>query len=207
MKYLVLAILWITWCTVHSGMITLAVTNYLKEEWGERFRFYRMIFNLIAGATVVPIVLYEFFIAGPAYFDWTGTLWIVRIVLVIAAVLLFLSGGRQYDMLEFLGIRQIEEKVSHQTISETGGLSTHGVLGMVRHPWYLGGIILLWSRELNGASLTTNLILSAYLVIGAFLEEKKLLVEFGDTYRDYQKKVSMFLPVKWVLSKFKRKAV
>jgi beta-lactamase class D len=43
-----------------------------------------------------------------------------------------------------------------------------------------------------------NLVLSAYLVIGTLLEERKLMLEFGKEYRDYQGRVSMFLPIKWL---------
>jgi protein-S-isoprenylcysteine O-methyltransferase Ste14 len=35
-------------------------------------------------------------------------------------------------------------------------------------------------------------------VVGAFLEERKLVRIFGEEYRDYQQKVSMFIPVKWL---------
>lgn len=40
--------------------------------------------------------------------------------------------------------------------------------------------------------------LSAYLVIGALLEERRLVAEFGDAYRRYQEKVSIGFPLKWL---------
>ncbi len=48
------------------------------------------------------------------------------------------------------------------------------------------------------AVLLTNPVLTAYLVIGTFLEERKLVVEFGDQYRQYQREVPMLFPVKWM---------
>ena len=39
---------------------------------------------------------------------------------------------------------------------------------------------------------------SGYFVAGAVLEERKLKVQFGQDYVDYQRKVSMFFPVKWL---------
>jgi protein-S-isoprenylcysteine O-methyltransferase Ste14 len=44
-------------------------------------------------------------------------------------------------------------------------------------------------------------VLSLYLVIGAFLEERKLLKEFGDDYRLYKNRVSMLFPWKWIKKK------
>ena len=48
------------------------------------------------------------------------------------------------------------------------------------------------------------LILTVYLIIGTFLEERKLVYEFGDQYRNYQKQVSMLLPLKWLNLKFRK---
>ena len=42
--------------------------------------------------------------------------------------------------------------------------------------------------------LVTNLVLTAYFVIGAILEERKLVAEFGEEYREYQKRVPMLVP-------------
>ena len=46
-----------------------------------------------------------------------------------------------------------------------------------------------------------NTVLTIYLVIGTILEEKKLIIELGDHYRDYIDRVSMLFPAKWVFSK------
>ncbi len=59
-------------------------------------------------------------------------------------------------------------------------------------------LIFLWTGNLNIATLTTNLVLSAYIVVGTHLEERKLVIEFGDEYRRYQDQVSMFIPMKWL---------
>jgi protein-S-isoprenylcysteine O-methyltransferase Ste14 len=48
-------------------------------------------------------------------------------------------------------------------------------------------------------------ILTAYLIVGTLLEEKKLVREFGMEYRAYQARVSMFLPYKWVKSKIRKR--
>lgn len=49
--------------------------------------------------------------------------------------------------------------------------------------------------------MVVNVVLTAYILIGTVLEERKLALEFGDEYKEYQKKVSMFLPAKWVRSR------
>ena len=58
-------------------------------------------------------------------------------------------------------------------------------------------LALLWGLpELTDVSLVTRLILSAYLVIGARLEERKLIERYGEPYRAYRRRVPMFFPWK-----------
>jgi protein-S-isoprenylcysteine O-methyltransferase Ste14 len=71
-----------------------------------------------------------------------------------------------------------------------------GILGRVRHPWYSGAILLLWFRSLDGAGLVTSLVLTAYLVAGTLLEERKLVMEYGEEYERYQREVPMLIP--WI---------
>jgi len=54
---------------------------------------------------------------------------------------------------------------------------------------------------LDVSGLITNIILTIYLVVGTVLEERKLLMEYGEDYRQYQKKVSMLIPFKYLKSK------
>jgi protein-S-isoprenylcysteine O-methyltransferase Ste14 len=131
---------------------------------------------------------------------WEGPLRIVQYFLITVAAILILAGMRRYSMLQFLGIRQIFQR-SGGAMTASGKVDSSGSLGVLRHPWYLAVFILLWAKDLNLAGIAVNLVLSGYLVIGTFLEERKLILEFGDEYRDYQRRVSMFIPLKWIKSR------
>ncbi len=129
---------------------------------------------------------------------------VFQALLLIGAVLLFFAGARHYDMLQFLGLRQIIMGTSQSVLTETGKLETTGILGITRHPWYLGTIMLIWARGLDVSALITNVTITIYLIVGTFLEEGKLLIEYGEEYREYQKKVSMLIPFKYVRSRIQR---
>ena len=86
-------------------------------------------------------------------------------------------------------------------ITDTGELDTSGVLGITRHPWYLATLLLIWARPMDVSAIIVNVILSAYLIVGTCLEEKKLVREFGEKYLAYQREVSMLIPYKWLKSK------
>lgn len=200
MKMVMLAVLWIIWCAVHSGMISVTATGYLKRWLGTRFRIYRLVFNLVALLTVIPVMVYEQWLRGPMLFRWEGFLILFQMILLISAILLFLAGARHYDLLQFSGFRQLKTGSSHNALTETGELDTNGILDITRHPWYLGGILIIWTRDIDISALVTNIILTLYFIVGTVLEERKLLIEYGDDYRRYQEKVSMLIPIKWLLS-------
>jgi protein-S-isoprenylcysteine O-methyltransferase Ste14 len=122
---------------------------------------------------------------------------------VVWALLFFVGGARRYDLAQFLGIRQVRENNACSILTDDWRLDTGGILGMVRHPWYAGGILIVWARNLDMATILTNLVITVYFFIGAFLEERKLLAEFGEEYVDYQQRVSMFFPFKWAIQKLR----
>lgn len=196
-----LAVLWIIWCALHSSMISVTATGYLKRRLGgRRFRIYRLIFNLVALVTVIPVIVYEQWLRGPMIFRWEGFLIVFQVILLISALLLFLAGARHYDLLQFSGLRQIKTGTSHNALTETGELDTTGILDITRHPWYLGAILFIWARQIDISALVTNIILTLYFIVGTVLEERKLQIEYGADYRRYQEKVSMLIPIKWLLS-------
>ena len=86
-------------------------------------------------------------------------------------------------------------------LTDTGELDTSGVMGITRHPWYFASILFIWARQMDVSAILVNVILTSYLIIGAHLEEKKLIGEFGEKYLAYQKRVSMLIPYKWLKSK------
>ena len=194
MKYLLLAVLWIFWCALHSLMISQTVVSGLKERYGGRYRYYRIFYNLVSILTLIPVLIYSGSLQGAPFFAWSGPWRPVQFLLALGALALFYAGGRHYDLRQFLGVRQVAEHESRKGLTETGGLDTTGILGVVRHPWFAGGLLIIWARPIDTAILVTNVVLSTYLVLGAVLEERKLVAEFGDEYREYQNRVPMFLP-------------
>ncbi|MBT8358874.1 MAG: hypothetical protein KJO61_14020 [Deltaproteobacteria bacterium] len=203
MDYLVLIILWTLWCTIHSGMISLTVNRCLKNRSGSYYKYYRLFYNLVALITIVPVILYSLSLKSPVLFRWEGYMIIFQIALFIIVVALFISGGLKYDLLQFLGIKQIQSGESQVTLSQSGDIDTSGILSFTRHPWYLAAIIFVWivHREISVSTLIVNIVLTIYLVIGTILEEKKLIIELGDQYRNYIERVSMLFPAKWIFAK------
>jgi len=202
-NYIMLALIWMAYCVVHSALISITVTKFLNRALGDRYRFYRLFFNVFSVGTLVPLLLYS----HPArwktelFFTWEGYMRIIQYCLMTLAAVLAITGARHYSILHFLGIQQILKDRSGAAMTETGEFDSSGVRGIVRHPWYLAVFILLWARDLNLARFIINMVLSGYLLVGTLLEERKLVLEFGEKYKAYQRQASMFIPVKWLQSR------
>ena len=201
MTYLFAVFLWMVWCTLHSALITKSVTDYMERKLGDRYRFYRLCFNIFSLVTFIPLVLFSVSIRGVPIFRWQGLLAIVKYLMLATSLFLFIAGGAHYRMSQFLGIHQIKTGSASQVLSKEGMFQTSGILNVLRHPWYAAGILIVWARDITLSIFLINLVVSAYFVIGTILEERKLLHEFGDTYREYQKNVSMLIPLKWLRGK------
>ena len=197
MRYLLLALAWTAYCTLHSAMISETATGFLKQRLGNSFRFYRLFFNFIAMLTLVPVLWYSHSLGQEAIFRWEGVWRGPQYFLLACGILLVVTGGRHYSLWQFLGISQLRG-ASSGGLAPGGGIDSSGVLGLVRHPWYTAVVLLLWAGDVDMASLIGNGVLTVYIVVGTLLEERKLVHEFGDAYRSYQGRVSMFVPLKWI---------
>ena len=196
--HIILALLVIGWCILHSALISITVTEYLERCLGKHYRFYRLFFNLFAILSLSVVIFYQWSIRTTPVFDWSGYLRVIQVMLVLLGLLLFVLGARKYDARRFLGLTQMREGVSTGAMTQSGELDTSGISSVVRHPWYLALLLLIWARPLDPSAIVLNVVFSTYIVIGARLEERKLVQEFGEVYRDYQERVSMLLPVKWL---------
>jgi len=200
-KHVFAVLFWILWCTLHSTLIATPVTDYMKKRLVDRFRFYRLFFNAASLITLLPVVYYSMSIRQAPVFRWESHLMMAKYLLLATSITLFVAGGRHYSMSQFLGVRQIRTGRANPGLSEHGTFNTSGILSAIRHPWYTASIMVIWAREISLSTLLVNMVISAYLIIGTILEERKLLLEFGERYREYQKNVSMFIPCKWLKAK------
>ena len=199
--YLYSALAWAGWCALHSALISIPVTEYMKRKLGHGFRFYRLLYNAFSLLTLGPILFYSISIRQEAIFQWEGPLVIIQYLLLAASIGLIMIGGRNYSLFQFLGIAQIRTGGANLSLSENKQFVVSGIHRMIRHPWYLAGILIVWARDLGPSAILNNLVIDSYFIIGAILEERKMVREFGESYRQYQRNVSMFFPYKWLKAK------
>lgn len=192
---------WILWCTLHSLLIDPKVAAFIKERTFIKPSHYRLYYNLFSLASLLPLLAMTVIDRGDAVFSWTGWGMLLRFLLFATAIVCFLGGAKRYDITYFLGLQQVQDGRESVLLGEDQSFSEGGVFGIVRHPWYLGSLLFIWSvfPTYYSKNVAIAVILSVYLIVGTILEERKIVAEYGDRYRAYQKRVSMFVPVKWLM--------
>jgi protein-S-isoprenylcysteine O-methyltransferase Ste14 len=197
-KYLYAVLGWVLWCTLHSALISTTVTDFAKKKLGGSFRFYRLFYNVVSLVTLIPLVYYSHTLREAPIFHWEGPLGIVQVFLLAVSIYLFVAGGRHYSWARFWGISQIKAGRAGSSLADSSTFVVSGIHRIIRHPWYLGGILIVWAQDMSSSTILINMVISVYFMIGAVLEERKLVIEFGEKYREYQRTVSMLFPWRWL---------
>jgi protein-S-isoprenylcysteine O-methyltransferase Ste14 len=178
------------WGVVHSIMASLRFKNLLQHTFGDGFmRFYRLIYNVFSVLSFVP-VLYLMIVFPNRVLYQVPTPWnYIMLTGQGLSVLLLFVAVLQTDTLAFIGLRQI---VSSE---KDGKLVTSGLYQYVRHPLYTFGLLILWlSPSMTINSLVVYILLTIYIIVGAYFEEKKLLRGFGQEYAEYKSVTPMLFP-------------
>ena len=195
MKYLILSLIWAGYCALHSFLISIRFTNFLTRLLKNYYAFYRLFYVLFSFVTLVLVINYTSTVDNEIIITYVPPWSIIRYTLMYGALLMFFwAFFFNYDSLSFFGIRQIMQSGKEKNINPSEGLKKNGLLGITRHQMYLALIIYLLSQNFKISDIVVNIILIVYVFIGTKLEEKKLVLEFGDTYIKYQQEVPMLIP-------------
>jgi protein-S-isoprenylcysteine O-methyltransferase Ste14 len=112
----------------------------------------------------------------------------------VAALGFFVWGVRALRTFDPLGVAPIRAAL-RGTRYHPLPFVVSGPYRWVRHPLYFSVLVLIWTAlDLTADRLLFNLLWTAWIVVGTWLEERNLVHEFGDVYRDYQRSVPMLLP-------------
>jgi protein-S-isoprenylcysteine O-methyltransferase Ste14 len=193
MKYLLIAFLWAAYCSLHSFLISIRFTKLIGRLLKSYYAFYRLFYVVLSIVLLVPLIKYTAHADSAVPMVYPAPLNVLRYVLIAGSLIMFgWAFFFNYDCLSFFGIRQIltfrEQDKSSKEVTK------NGLLGIVRHPMYLALIVYLWCQIFSVVDLMVTALLTAYVIIGTLLEERKLILEFGESYAKYQQEVPMLIP-------------
>jgi protein-S-isoprenylcysteine O-methyltransferase Ste14 len=118
----------------------------------------------------------------------------IVIGLYIGGWLLSLYSLLAIDPFELFGLKQIYYFLLGKDMPPIP-FTEKGIYKYVRHPIYLSTLIIFWiTPRMTFGHLLLSITWSIYVIIGATLEERRLIKEFGAQYEDYKRRVPMLFP-------------
>ena len=192
--YLGLFLAWGAYLALHSLLAARRVKAAVARRWPSWAGAYRLIYSVVAVVLLVPLLGFTLILDGPLVVDWRGPAWWLAQGAALAALAGFVLSLRGYNTGHFLGLGG-RAAVTQEGNEPWEPLRITGFHRFVRHPWYFFGLVILWTRDLHLAGLVAAVAISAYLVIGSRLEERKLLSAYGTAYAAYKRRVPGLAPL------------
>ncbi len=192
-------IAWLLYFLLHSLIASTAMKQMIERHLPRLFPWYRLGFNLLATVTLLIPFWIMYSQPGKILWQWQGaTLWLMNFI-ALSGIVGFLFSTKYYDKGAFLGIKP---NFTHHIGSVDEPLVISPMHRYLRHPWYFFGLLIIWTRDMNAAWLTSSIMMTAYFLLGSKLEENKLIEEYGTGYVEYRNKVGGIIPLPWrILSK------
>lgn len=177
---------------LHSLLASVWIKNLIRGQFGDGlFRWYRLFYNFIVGVSFLPILALIVWLPDQTLYTIPLPWSLLNGALQLLSAGVVLLGLKQSGLVPFLGLNAL----FGNSAAFPEKLTFTGLYAWVRHPIYTAGLVFLWSTPvLTRNLLAFNLALSIYIFIGAWLEERKMVAQFGELYRHYQREVPMFLP-------------
>jgi protein-S-isoprenylcysteine O-methyltransferase Ste14 len=112
----------------------------------------------------------------------------------VLAIIGFSWGVRALGNFDTFGLVPIKVRLRGKQLRPPNFI-VRGPYLWIRHPLYFFMIVLIWSApDVSSDRLLFNVLWTLWIVFGSYLEERDLVAEFGQGYRDYQKTVPMLFP-------------
>jgi methanethiol S-methyltransferase len=199
--------------TLSFWLILLAVLSYgvlhtllaslkakaLTRHWFGRHadRWFRLAYNFFATITLLPILVLPIVLIDNELYRIPLPWMIGTLVIQAIAVVTVLFSLRQTGLTSFIGLQQLLLPEAN----DPPRLIIGGLYRYMRHPAYTAGLVFIWLFPIMTCNLLAlNIGLTAYIILGAYFEERKMLTEFGEAYADYRRQTPMLIP--WLRLRF-----
>lgn len=195
------AAVFLAFALLHSIGVSVSFKLFMARLVGKKWMraYYRLayvIFSIVTAIAVISVIVHQPDI--PLYRPPLIIYWFMRGVQALSLIIFYL-GFRPFDMGYFTGIKQALCYLKTKQVGgdiegmHMDGLITTGVYGLVRHPMYLGGILLFaFEPYFTLQSIILRVLAIGYFIWGGFIEDRRFVRNFGNTYQQYRQDVPMF---------------
>lgn len=194
-QLILLAASWMLFFLIHSLTASIPLKRWVAARRPSWMPLYRLSFNTLSVVTIAPALWFTLSFEGPSLWGFSGAWGWLANGLALTAGIALLWSMRYYDGAEFLGLRQLRERV--QAVEDQERLRISPIHRYVRHPWYSLSLVLIWTRDMNTAFLLSAVAMTLYFIIGSRFEDQKLIRYYGVAYQSYRTQVPGLFPRPW----------
>ena len=181
----------VMFAVIHSVTASLPFKRMVVRILGIRVeKSYKLVYSLIAVITISPLayLLYNnpgpFLYIVPSPWSWS-----------MVAVQLFGAYIGARALMDARNRFELRGQLSAPHTPDAGLMDVRGVYRWIRDPFLLSGLIIVWFTPFMTTNLLVIYILTTiYLYMGSLHVETRLVSQFGDDYREYEKKVRRIIP-------------
>jgi methanethiol S-methyltransferase len=175
----------------HSGMNRQGFRTWLSRSVAPRY--HGAIYSIASGVALILLVtLWQ--TSDTNVLVLRGFARSLAHIVSLLAFGLFIWSTMALMTFDPLGLRPIAAHLRGRSHTPSP-LMVRGAYRWVRHPLYSCVIVMIWTEpDITLDRLVFNLVWTAWIVLGTYLEERDLRREFGNTYREYQQRVPMLVP-------------
>ena len=177
---------WFVYFFTHSLLAANSVKELFGKFLGKSFRFYRLGYVIFSSLGLLLLLFWNANISTDHLFNHEGAARYLSLVFAAFGVIVIKISFRSYRLSEFIGMSTSEEP-----------FTTKGILSSIRHPIYSGTILIVVGYWLFNPTIPTSasvICILVYLPIGIYLEERKLIKQFGERYVQYKRDVPALIP-------------
>ncbi len=181
------------------GLIHSILAAHKTKKWVQNWlgitrynRYYRFFFSIQAAVLFTPILVLVAILPDQVLYRIPAPWVYLTTALQILAVLALVHSVMLTGALRFAGVLQaLDPEQAQKPIA----MVSHGLYRWVRHPLYFCTFLFIWLVPVMSWNvLALNIGISIYTLIGALLEERKLVQEFGQPYEEYRRKTPFIFP-------------
>ncbi|HVN72506.1 MAG TPA: isoprenylcysteine carboxylmethyltransferase family protein [Desulfomonilia bacterium] len=177
----------------HSIMVRKGVRMGLSELIPDDY--YNAFYAVSSGITLLAAILFWQRIPGPIFTAPGVFYWMLR-ALFFLCIAGFRWGEKSLGSFDPLGVKRVRRLIQNRG-TKIMPLTLRGAYQWMRHPLYFFSLVMIWSCPvLTSDRLLFNVLWTIWIVIATLLEERDLVMDFGDQYRQYQARVPMIIPYK-----------
>lgn len=172
-------------------MAALWFKAFIQRLIGARyFRYYRLVYSGFASLTLVAILIFQFSMDSKLLMNPTTPTLFMGLLFSLIGMGIMAACIKKY-FFNLSGVDVLTKQNGNQVLEESG------LHSYVRHPLYSGTLLFIWSLFIIFPfldNLLACIIITVYTVIGIGMEERKLLIKFGDSYITYSRNIPMLIP-------------